>query len=136
VSRASASVASVKNLLALAAIGEGVVGLVLLVYPETMTRLLLGTDAVRSGPVMIRIAAIALIALGLACWPSSLARPALTAMLTYSALVTIYLAYIGIGGEVGILLWPIVALHALLSVLLAAAWWENQPLRRRAQGGN
>jgi hypothetical protein len=40
-------------------------------------------------------------------------------MLIYNTLVTIYLAYLGIGGElVGILLWPAVALHAVLTGLL------------------
>ena len=34
-------------------------------------------------------------------------------MLTYSALVTLYLAYLGFaGGLTGIFLWPAVALHA------------------------
>jgi hypothetical protein len=43
----------------------------------------------------------------------------LTALLTYNLLVTIYLISLGIGGElVGILLWPAIALHALLTGLL------------------
>jgi hypothetical protein len=41
-------------------------------------------------------------------------------MLTYSALVTLYLLYFGIRGEwVGPLLWPVVVLHAILTLLLA-----------------
>jgi hypothetical protein len=40
-------------------------------------------------------------------------------MLTYSALVTLYLAYLGFAeGPAGILLWPAVALHAILTALL------------------
>ena len=63
---------------------------------------------------------IALIALGVACWPG---RTALCGMLTYSALATAYLAYLGIRGHwVGPLLWPAVALHAVLTILLARAW--------------
>jgi hypothetical protein len=47
--------------------------------------------------------------------------------LTYSAAVTLYLAYLGFaGGLSGILLWPAVVLHAVLSVLLARAWFENK----------
>jgi len=41
-------------------------------------------------------------------------------MLTYSASVTLYLAYLGAAGDLnGILLWPAVVLHATLTVLLA-----------------
>ena len=61
---------------------------------------------------------IALIALGLACWPG----PPLVGMLTYSAAVTMYLAGVGFaGGSTGILLWPAVVLHAILTALLARA---------------
>ena len=41
-------------------------------------------------------------------------------MLAYSASVTLYLAYAGLAsGFSGILLWPAVALHGILTVLLA-----------------
>jgi hypothetical protein len=44
-------------------------------------------------------------------------------MLTYSGLVTLFLAYVGIRGDwVGPLLWPAVVLHAVLTFLLAGAW--------------
>jgi hypothetical protein len=43
-------------------------------------------------------------------------------MLTYSALATLYLGYIAIRGEsVGVLLWPAVVLHAVLTLLLVRA---------------
>ena len=46
--------------------------------------------------------------------------PALRAMLTYNSLATLYLFGLGIGGEwVGPLLWPAVALHGILSLLMA-----------------
>jgi hypothetical protein len=67
---------------------------------------------------------IALIALGVACWSG---RTALCGMLTYSALATLYLAYVGLGGEfVGRLLWPAVVLHAILTALLARVWFQSQ----------
>ena len=48
-------------------------------------------------------------------------------MLTYSALVTLYLLYLGIRGEwVGPLLWPAVVLHAVLTLLLARAWCKTR----------
>lgn len=44
-------------------------------------------------------------------------------MLAYSVAVTLYLAYIGFAGHsAGVLLWPAVALHAVLSGLLGWAW--------------
>jgi hypothetical protein len=43
-------------------------------------------------------------------------------MLTYSAAVTLYLAYVGFaGGLSGILLWPAVILHLILTALLTRA---------------
>ena len=63
-----------------------------------------------------RVAGMALIALGIACWPG----PPLAGLLTYSVLVTVYLAYLGLAEAVtGILLWPAVALHVILTALLA-----------------
>ena len=61
------------------------------------------------------MAGIALIALGIAGWPG----PPLLGMVTYGALVTLYLAYLGFaGGLTGLLLWPAVILHAILTALL------------------
>jgi hypothetical protein len=43
-------------------------------------------------------------------------------MLIYSAVVTLYLAYVGFAvGLAGILLWPAVVLHAILTALLIRA---------------
>ena len=71
-----------------------------------------------AGIVVSRVAGIALIALGVACWPG----PQLIGMLIYSAAVTLYLAYVGFAGDLsGILLWPAVVLHVILTALLARA---------------
>lgn len=41
-------------------------------------------------------------------------------MLIYSTAITLYFAYIGFaGGSVGILLWPAVIVHVILTALLA-----------------
>jgi hypothetical protein len=120
----------VRTPLALAAAAEIATGLVLLAYPPIVVGLLLGADI--SGPddtaavavVIGRVAGIALIALGVGCWPGS---SALAGMLTYGSLVTIYLGGLGLtGNRVGALLWPAVALHVVLSVLLAVAWLRQQ----------
>jgi len=65
-----------------------------------------------------RLTGIALLALGVACWTGT----PLIGMLTYGAAVTLYLAYVGFaGGSTGILLWPAVVLHTILTGLLTRA---------------
>jgi len=102
---------------------EAVTGLPLIFFPQVLIRLLFGTDVMGVGLVLSRLAGIALLALGLGCF---LGRQepgrsgALAGMLTYNVLVTIYLAFVGLGTEfVGVLLWPAAALHAALTALLA-----------------
>ena len=112
-----------KKLLALAAIGETATGLALVIVPSLVVRLLFGVEIVGVGVVMSSVVGIALIGLGVACWPG----PALLGMLTYGALVTLYFLYLGIRGEwVGPLLWPAVVLHAVLTFLLARTWFKPQ----------
>jgi hypothetical protein len=120
-----------KKLLALAAVAEAGTGLALLVYPPIVVHLVFGAnmtgldDFDTMGELIGRVTGIALIALGVSCWPGS---TALSGMLTYGSLVTLYLAGLGLGGEWGgVLLWPVVVLHALLSVLLARVWLRNRP---------
>jgi hypothetical protein len=82
-------------------------------------RLLLGAELAGVSVVVARVAGIALLALGVGCWPG----PALLGMLTYNALGTVYFACLALGGQwVGPLLWPVVGLHAILAILLGRAW--------------
>ena len=108
-----------KKVLVLAALSEAATGLALLIVPSLVGQLLLGTGLTGVSILVARVAGIALIALGIACLPGL----ALAGMLTYSALARVYLAYIAIRGEwVGPLLWPAVAIHAILVFLLARVW--------------
>jgi hypothetical protein len=94
-------------------------GLALLLVPSFVGRLLLGEEFIGAGIVSARVAGIALIALGVACWPG----PQVAGMLIYGAGVTLYLACVGLaGGFTGIVLWPAVALHLVLTALLVSAW--------------
>ena len=112
-----------KKVLILAAIAEATTGLALLFVPSFVGQLLFGEDLTGIGILAGRVAGIALIALGVACWPG----PPVAGMLIYSAAVTFYLAYLGFAdGLVGILLWPAVALHLVLAVLLGRAWLETE----------
>jgi hypothetical protein len=111
------------KVLFLAAVSEAATGLALLIVPSLVGQLLLGTGLTGVSIPIARVAGIALIALGIACLPGL----ALAGMLTYSALATVYLAYIAIRGEwVGPLLWPAVAIHAILALLLARLWLKPQ----------
>jgi hypothetical protein len=108
-----------KNALTFAAVAEVATGLGLLIVPSLVGQLLLGEQLGGVAIPVARVAGIALIALGIACWPG----PPLVGMLTYSAVVALYLAYLGFaGGLTGVLLWPAVALHVVLSMFLGRAW--------------
>ena len=108
------------KLLAIAAIAEAATGLALLIVPSLVGRLLLGAELTGVAIPVARVTGIALLALGVGCFPGT---TALCGMLTYNALATFYFLYLCIHGEwVGPLLWPAVVLHAVLTFLLAGAW--------------
>jgi hypothetical protein len=107
-----------RRVLVIAAVAEAATGLALLIVPSLVGLLLLGEELTGVALPVARVTGIALIALGVACWPGT----PLVGMLTYSAAVTLYLAYVGFaGGRTGILLWPAVALHVILTALLTRA---------------
>jgi hypothetical protein len=110
-----------RKVLALAAVGESATGLALLVAPSLVGQLLLGEQLAGVAIPVARVAGIALIGLGIACWPGT----PLIGMLVYSTAVALYLAFVGFaGGAGGLLLWPAVAVHVALSLLLAIAYWR------------
>lgn len=95
--------------------------------PSIIGRLLLGAEISGVTVPVARVAGIALVALGVACFPGGEAGRGLSGMLTYSLLATFYLVYLGLGGEwVGSLLWPAAAVHGILTFLLARAWLKGQ----------
>ena len=113
--------------LSVAAVGEGLTGFALLVSPLIMVKLLFGVQIAGIGIVVGRVAGIALIALGLACWPNrqrtESGSSASLAMLAYSVLIAPYLTYLGTAGHLGgLLLWPAVVLHAVVALLLVWTW--------------
>lgn len=112
-----------KRVLIVAALGETATGAALLIAPSLVGQVLLGAELIGVAVTVARVTGIALIALGIACWPGT----PLVGMLTYSAAVTLYLAYVGFtGGSPGVLLWPAVILHAVLTALLARAGMNRQ----------
>ena len=113
-------------LLAATAVIEAITGISLIAIPSTDGWLLFHQSLSGAGLAAGRIAGVALLALGVAGWVGRYAQgrsAVLAAMLTYNTLAALYLAYLAINGElVGLLLWPAVALHAGLGLLLAHAW--------------
>jgi hypothetical protein len=104
------------TLLTLVGFLEAGTGLALLVAPSPVTRLLLGAEPVGVGVPVARVAGIALAAFGVGCSSCSV----WLGMWLYTALITLFLLYLGAGTEWhGLLLWPAVAVHAVLTVLLA-----------------
>lgn len=122
--------------LAFAAVVECGTGLVLMLYPALVAQLLLGGALTGIGVLMGRCFGIALFAQGLACWPQRQRRaesslPAFRSMLAYNTLIALYLAYLGMFVQsAGLLLWPAVAIHAVVALLLAWTWRDT---RRKAK---
>jgi hypothetical protein len=115
-----------------AAVGEAATGMALLVVPSLVGRLLLGEERTGVAIPVAHVLGIALIALGVACWSA----PALLGMLTYGVLATAYLFYLAFRGEwVGPLLWPAVALYAVLTLLLARSWLAKRMTDKVQQQG-
>ena len=107
-----------KKVLIVAAVAEAATGVALVIAPSLVGRLLLGEELAGVAITVARVAGIALIGLGIACWPG----PPRVGMLIYGAAVAVYLAYVGLAdGMTGVLLWPAVVLHAVLTALLAWA---------------
>jgi hypothetical protein len=106
------------RVLVLAAVGEIATGVALVLVPSLVGQLLLGAELTGVAVTVARVAGIALIGFGVACWPGT----PLLGMLIYSAAITLYLAYLGIAGSSsGMLLWPAVVLHAIMTALLTRA---------------
>ena len=114
------------RVLIFAAVAEAATGLALLIVPALVGQLLLGEALTGVALPLARMAGIALLSLGVACWPGT----PLVGMLTYNAGATLYLAYVAVaGGLTGPLLWPVVVLHGVVTLLLA---WRPRALSHPA----
>ena len=112
-------------ILYVAAADPTLTGLFLLASPSLFCQLILGADASETALALGRVGGAAMFALGLASWPTNATvGPATTrALLIFNVLAVPYLSYLGsIANMKGVLLWPAVAVHAALAVLLALRW--------------
>ncbi len=117
-----------RKLLIVTAFAEAGVGLALLLSPPLVARLLLGVSLDAPAALVVgRIAGAALLSLGGACWLArgdgpSARRGLVAAMLLYNCIAAAVLAHAGAGVRlVGVLMWPAVALHAVLAVWCIAS---------------
>jgi hypothetical protein len=118
-------------LLMIAAYIEAFTGVALIAVPNLIAPLLLGETLSGAGLAVARLAGVSLLALGIAAGRGRQEHgksPALAAMLTYNVLAAVYLAFLGIDGHlIGKLLWPVVAIHAVLGLLFIRAWSSPLP---------
>jgi hypothetical protein len=120
-----------RKILAFAAIAEVATGLVLVISPSVVVTWLLGVQISGQGKLLGRCFGVALLALGVACWPgqrgAESSSTAFRGMLIYNVLIALYLAYLGTVRHLGgLLLWPAVALHAVVAVLLVWTWRDGR----------
>jgi hypothetical protein len=130
-----------QRILIFAALAEFATGVVLVVDPSIVVKLLLGEPVVGLALVLGRCFGGALVALGIACWPQATDKAPGVAprlgMAAYNVLVALYLGYLGTVAQMnGPLLWPTAVLHGGVALLLL---WpgrgerESQANRERLQ---
>ena len=98
-------------LILVCAVLETGTGLALLMLPRFVVRLLLGAELVGAGVATSRLCGIALISLGVACWPEPepplhrMDRRAVRALLAYNASATAYLGGCWLSTGIGAVCW-------------------------------
>ena len=100
--------------------------------PAFVVRLLLGGELLGAGVPLGRVAGVALLSLGFACWLASFdiescaARGIVSAMALYNLSVVLILGAVGIQSQpIGIALWPAVILHAAMAVWCVVCLWRS-----------
>ena len=100
-----------RNVLLFSAVAEAGTALLLFLAPEVLVRWLVGGELSGNGVIFARCFGVAIMSLGLA--------PAFRTLVIYNALIALYLAYLGASRQAsGPLLWPVVAIHAAVALLL------------------
>lgn len=101
---------------------EVATGLALIAALGFGVHLLLGADLSSPGITVGRFTGLALLSMGIACWPNKeeASTQVTWGLFTYNLLVAFYLLYVRFGeGYNGTLLWPACVLHSSLALLQA-----------------
>jgi len=118
-----------KKLLSVTGAAEAATGLMLALAPSLLVELLLGAaPGIAAGVTVSRVAGVAVLSLGVACWlarhdaAGRAARGLIAAMLLYNAaVVAILILAWTTQGLSGVALWPVVLAHAALAAWCVAA---------------
>jgi hypothetical protein len=101
---------------------EIVTGVAFLTVADVPCRLLIAAEPEGAGIVLARFAGVGLLALGIACLPSTVTRSRRRAVFGLFVLnfgVAILFAWVGLATTLrGVLLWPVVGLHAAIAAAL------------------
>lgn len=112
---------------------ELVTGLTLLIIPGVVIRALIGADEGTASTIVGRVLGGALIGLGIAGASArgrTPERPIVLAYVVYNVSTATVLAAASVAGIAsGILLWPVVAVHALLALVLLGGLLLEAPSR-------
>ena len=117
---------------------EIVVGAVLITAPGVLCRLLFAAKPERVGLTLARFAGIGLFALGIACLPSATTESDRSAvgLFLFNFGMVILLAWVGATTELrGVLLWPVVVLHAMIATALLPQFLTSDRRTRREDAG-
>jgi len=122
-----------RKLLIVTALAEAPIGLLLLVSPALVAQLLLGASLDPPAAIIVgRVAGAALLSLSTACWlarddgPGLANRGLIAAMLLYNCVAGAVLVHAAVSeGLIGVLMWPAVAVHALLGGWCIACVWRG-----------
>ena len=101
---------------------EIIVGFSFLLVPNAQSQLIFGVTPEGIGGIWARFAGVALIGLGISCLPANLAgtRQGVRGLLIFNIGATIFFAWVAVATPFqGLILWPVVILHAVLSIALA-----------------
>ena len=113
-----------KLALAFASLSEAATGLLLIVAPQLVVRLLFGMELGGSGGILARMLGITLVAIGVAGWPGRSSAQAILGWLLYAVLAAVYMSVSGRAATLDL----VVAgrlLHAILTALLGGAWLKT-----------
>jgi hypothetical protein len=128
-----------KRILLFSATVEVGTGLALMIIPAVVLTMLAGGDVADAWLPLGRCFGVAIVALGVACWPerqrAASGSPAFRGLLVYNTLIALYLAFLATRGQWhGGFLWPGAVLHAVVALSLILAWRGQRRFRLGGDG--
>lgn len=107
-----------KKLLMFTSIVETTLGILLLLFPYLIVKLIFGIEATDAVNILCRLAGMVFISLGLACFPVNEVRmvTAVRGMIAYNLMAAIFFCYVKIENTFdGVMLVPALVFHAFIT---------------------